>query len=187
MGLDAVAGRAALGRAAASARCARSRTHAARGQCQHRRGARGLLSDHQSDGQLSDRRAWQLSGLFKAGTGDWTFAPQATLPIFHGGQLRGQLSTSRTNREIAVAQYEKAIQTGFREVADALALTATLDRQRAAQQALVAATARAYDLSQQRYKAGRDSYLNVLDSQRSYYSAQQGSDCGRGWRSRTIA
>ena len=59
-------------------------------------------------------------------------------------------------------------------MADGLALTATLNRQRAAQEALVAATARAYDLSQQRYKAGRDSYLVVLDSQRSNYAAEQG-------------
>jgi len=73
-----------------------------------------------------------------------------------------------------VAQYEKAIQSGFREVADGLALTATLARQRAAQQALVEATQSAFDLSQRRYKSGRDSYLVVLDSQRSNYTAQQG-------------
>jgi outer membrane protein, multidrug efflux system len=116
----------------------------------------------------------QLSGLFKAGTGAWTFLPQATLPLFHAGQLRGNLAVAHADQQIAVAQYEKAIQSGFREVSDALALTATLNRQRAAQEALVAATARAYDLSQQRYKAGRDSFLVVLDSQRSNYSAQQG-------------
>jgi multidrug efflux system outer membrane protein len=115
-----------------------------------------------------------LSGLFKAGTGAWTFLPQATLPLFHAGQLRGNLAVAHADQQIAVAQYEKAIQSGFREVSDALALTATLNRQRAAQEALVAATARAYDLSQQRYKAGRDSFLVVLDSQRSNYSAQQG-------------
>jgi multidrug efflux system outer membrane protein len=81
---------------------------------------------------------------------------------------------AHVDQKIALAQYEKAIESGFREVADALALTATLNRQRAAQEALVAATSRAYDLSQQRYKAGRDSYLVVLDSQRSNYAAQQG-------------
>ena len=116
----------------------------------------------------------ELSDLFKAGTGAWSFAPQVTLPIFHGGALRGALEVANAEQKIAVAQYEKAIQSSFREVADALALTATLDRQRAAQEALVSATGRAYDLSQQRYKAGRDSYLTVLDSQRSNYSAQQG-------------
>jgi len=116
----------------------------------------------------------ELSGLFKSGTGSWTFLPQATLPLFHGGELVGNLSVARTNRDIALAQYEKAIQSGFREVADALALTLTLERQRQAQEALVAASKSSYDLSQQRYKTGTDSYLSVLDSQRSYYAAQQG-------------
>jgi multidrug efflux system outer membrane protein len=115
-----------------------------------------------------------LSGLFKSGTGSWSFAPQATLPLFHGGQLLGNLAVARTERDIALAQYEKAIQSGFREVADALALTPTLERERVAQQALVDASRRAYDLSQQRYKAGSDSYLAVLDAQRSFYGAQQG-------------
>jgi outer membrane protein, multidrug efflux system len=115
-----------------------------------------------------------LSGLFKSGTGTWNFAPEVTLPLFHGGQLIGNLAVARTERDIAVAQYEKAIQSGFREVADALALTPTLERERVAQEALVDASRRAYDLSQQRYKAGSDSYLAVLDAQRSFYGAQQG-------------
>jgi len=142
-----------------------------------------------------------LSGLFKSGTNNWSFTPQASLPIFEGGQLLANLSASHTDRSIAVAQYEKAIQTGFREVSDALALSGSLARQHEAQQALVAATQRAYDISQQRYKAGRDSFLNVLDSQRSYYSAQQGliavrlaeqnnrvslyTALGGGWRERS--
>jgi multidrug efflux system outer membrane protein len=116
----------------------------------------------------------ELSGLFKSGTGSWTFLPQATLPLFHGGALLGNLSVARSNRDIALAQYEKAIQSGFREVADALALTLTLERQRQAQETLVDASKQSYDLSQQRYKSGTDSYLSVLDSQRSYYAAQQG-------------
>ncbi len=142
-----------------------------------------------------------LSGLFKAGSTDWSFQPQAALPIFEGGQLLGNLAAAHATQSIALAQYEKAIQTGFREVADGLALSGALARQHEAQQALVAATARAYDLSQERYKAGRDSYLNVLDSQRSYYSAQQGliavrlaeqnnrvslyTALGGGWRERS--
>lgn len=142
-----------------------------------------------------------LSGLFKSGSQDWTFTPQATLPIFQGGQLLANLSASHTDRSIAVAQYEKAIQTGFREVSDALALSGSLSRQHEAQQALVSATERAYNISQDRYKAGRDSFLNVLDSQRSYYSAQQGliavrlaeqnnrvslyTALGGGWRERS--
>ncbi|HEY6451817.1 MAG TPA: efflux transporter outer membrane subunit [Steroidobacteraceae bacterium] len=116
----------------------------------------------------------QLSGLFKGGSGAWSFMPQVTLPIFHGGELRGNLAVAHADQQIALAQYEKAIESGFREVADALALTATLNRERTAQEALVGATNRAYDLSQQRYKAGRDSYLTVLDSQRSNYAAEQG-------------
>jgi outer membrane protein, multidrug efflux system len=115
-----------------------------------------------------------LSGLFKSGSGNWTIEPQGTLPIFHGGALIGNLSASHTQRSIAVAQYEKAVQSGFRDVSDALALTATLDRQLHAQQALVDATSQAYDLSQARYKTGSDSYLTLLDAQRAYYSAQQG-------------
>ena len=74
----------------------------------------------------------------------------------------------------AVAQYEKAIQTAFREVADALAQRGTLGDQMAAQQSLVDATAESYRLSDARYKSGIDSYLSVLDSQRSLYGAQQG-------------
>ena len=77
------------------------------------------------------------------------------------------------DRDIAVAQYEQAIQTAFREVADALAQRGTIDDQIAAQQSLTDATAESYRLSQARYEKGVDSYLNVLDSQRSLYSAQQ--------------
>jgi multidrug efflux system outer membrane protein len=116
----------------------------------------------------------QLSNLFKSGTGIWTFAPLMSLPIFHGGALMAGLNVAHTNEKIALAQYEKTIQSGFREVADALALTATLNRQRAAQETLVEATSQAYKLSQRRYKVGRDSYLGVLDSQRSDYAARQG-------------
>jgi multidrug efflux system outer membrane protein len=116
----------------------------------------------------------QLSHLFQSGTGTWTFTPAVSVPIFHGGEIVGGLQVAKANQQIAIAQYEKAIQVSFREVADALALTATLNRQRAAQEALVSATGRAYELSQQRYKAGRDSFLDVLVSQRSDYTAQQG-------------
>lgn len=116
----------------------------------------------------------QLSGLFKAGSSTWTVAPQATLPIFEGGRLRAALKSSHVDRDIAVAQYEKAIQSGFREVADALVLSNALSREQEAATALVDASKRAYELSQRRFQAGRDSYLNVLDSERSMYSAQQG-------------
>lgn len=116
----------------------------------------------------------ELSGLFKSATGTWSFIPQVTAPIFQGGRLLGNLGVARAERDIALAQYEGAIQAGFREVADALALTKTLARQRQAQQSLAAASSKAYKLSEERYRAGRDSYLSLLDSQRVDYSAQQG-------------
>ncbi len=116
----------------------------------------------------------ELSDLFKSGTGTWSFIPQITVPIFQGGRLLGNLSIANTDRDIALAQYERSIQAGFREVADALALTQTLAQQRQAQQSLAEAAAKTYELSQARYKSGRDSYLSLLDSQRSEYAAQQG-------------
>lgn len=123
-----------------------------------------------SVGSASD----QLSSLFGSGNKLWSFIPQINLPIFQGGRLRANLDVARADRDIALAQYEKSIQSGFREVADALALTATLARQLQAQQALVDAATRAEALSRARYEAGRDSYLVQLDAQRTLYAAQQG-------------
>ncbi len=116
----------------------------------------------------------ELSGLFTSGASVWTFSPRITLPIFNAGSLRAGLKVAEVDRDIAVARYEKAIQTAFREVADALAQRGTIDEQLAAQQSLTDATAESYRLSQARYEKGVDSYLNVLDSQRSLYGAQQG-------------
>ncbi len=114
-----------------------------------------------------------LSGLFKSGTGAWTFAPQVALPLFAGGRNVGGLAEANAQQRIAIAAYEKAVQAAFRDVADALALSTTLARERQADDALAQSTAVAFDLAQQRYKAGRDSYLNVLDAQRSDYAARQ--------------
>lgn len=116
----------------------------------------------------------ELSDLFKSGTGTWSFIPQITVPIFQGGRLRGNLGVATADRDIALAQYERAIQVGFREVADALALTSTLSQQRQAQQMLADAAAKTSQLSQARYQNGRDSYLTLLDSQRAEYAARQG-------------
>jgi multidrug efflux system outer membrane protein len=113
-----------------------------------------------------------LSGLFKSGTFVWSYAPQIVLPIFDA-RTWSALKVTKVDKEIAVAQYEKAIQGGFREVADALAQKGTLGDQLAAQQSLVAATAKTYRLSTLRYEKGIDIYLNVLDAQRNLYSAQQ--------------
>jgi outer membrane protein, multidrug efflux system len=115
----------------------------------------------------------QLSGLFKAGSRAWTFSPQISLPIFAGGANIANLQATKLARETAVAQYEKAIQTAFREVADALVARGTLDEQLAAQQALVTASAVAYRLADMRYRGGVDSYLTALVAQVSLYSAQQ--------------
>lgn len=114
-----------------------------------------------------------LGGLFNAGSGAWSFAPQITMPIFAGGSLMANLDLSHVRKRIEIANYEKAIQTGFREVADGLAGRATLDDQIQAQRLLVEANQRAYTLSDQRFREGIDNYLSVLDSQRSLYTAQQ--------------
>jgi len=114
-----------------------------------------------------------LSDLFKGGSGAWSFAPQISVPIFDAGRRRANLKVAEVERDTAVAQYDRAIQSAFREVADALAERSTLNERVAAQQALTEATAQSYRLSQARYQRGVDSYLTVLDSQRAYYSAQQ--------------
>ncbi|MCC4596669.1 AdeC/AdeK/OprM family multidrug efflux complex outer membrane factor [Xanthomonas campestris pv. phormiicola] len=114
-----------------------------------------------------------LSGLFKSGSGSWSFAPSISLPIFDGGRNRANLDVAKVQRDIDVANYEKAIQTAFREVSDALAERSTLGRQLQAQQALVDASADSYRLSQARFERGVDSYLGALDAQRTLYGAEQ--------------
>jgi len=115
----------------------------------------------------------ELSGLFKSGTFIWSYAPQVVLPIFDA-RTWSALKVTKVEKEIAVAQYEKSIQSAFREVADALARRGTLGDQMESQQSLVDATAKTYKLSTARYEKGIDIYLNVLDAQRNLYSAQQG-------------
>jgi len=115
----------------------------------------------------------QLSGLFTSGSGTWAFVPQIVVPIFDARSWAAY-DVSKVDREIAVAQYEKAIQAAFREVADALAQRGTLGDQLQAQQSLVEASTVGYRLSDARYTRGIDSYLRVLDAQRSLYGAQQG-------------
>jgi len=114
----------------------------------------------------------ELSGLFKSGSESWIFAPQITLPIFDA-RLWSAYDATKIEQEIALSQYEKSIQTAFREVADALAVRGTVDRQLAAQQSLIDATAETFRLATLRYEKGIDSYLGVLDAQRSLYAAQQ--------------
>src|SRR5690606_32929368 len=113
------------------------------------------------------------SGLFESGTRTWAFMPMISIPIFSAGRLSAEVDVSRVDLEIAVATYEKAIQTAFREVADVLAERATLNERLDAQHALLDATAESFRLSDARYKGGVDSYLGVLDAQRQLYAAQQ--------------
>ncbi len=113
-----------------------------------------------------------LGSLFDSGTRVWSFIPTLNLPIFNAGKLSASLSVAETTRDIQVATYEKTVQTAFREVADALAVRSTLNERLAAQQAEVDAYATSLRLSTERYRSGADSYLNVLDSQRSLYAAQ---------------
>ncbi len=115
----------------------------------------------------------ELSGLFDSGTRTWSFAPQLLAPIFAGGSLRANLKVSKVDREIAVSGYEKAIQSAFAEVSDALTLRTTLVAQREAEEALVRSLEEVRFLSDARYKAGIDGYLGVLVAERSLHVAQQ--------------
>jgi len=114
-----------------------------------------------------------LSGLFGSGSGTWSFTPRIAVPIFDA-RTWAAYRVSQAEREIVLTRYEKTIQTAFREVADALAVQGTVDAQVAAQQAVTDAVADTYRLSNERYVKGIDSYLGVLDAQRSLYAAQQG-------------
>ena len=114
----------------------------------------------------------ELSGLFQPGSRTWNFAPQIVMPIFDP-RAWSALRVTEVDKHAAIAQYEKAIQTAFREVADALAVRGTVDQQIAAQESLVHAAAETYRLSDARYSKGIDSYLPVLDAQQFLYAAQQ--------------
>ncbi len=114
----------------------------------------------------------KLTDLF---TGDsvWSFAPQITFPIFDGGVNAATLDAAKVSKSIQVAQYDKAIQTAFREVSDALVARSTFDEQIDAQEALLKAQQQRYDLADVRYRNGIDSYLTVLIAQQDLYTAQQ--------------
>jgi multidrug efflux system outer membrane protein len=121
-------------------------------------GSVGLASDDL--GGLFDNRAWQ-------------FAPRITLPIFDAGVNQANLDASQASRDIAVAQYERSIQTAFREVADALAGRATLGEQLRAQQAQAQAEETRFRLADLRFQNGASSYLDVLEAQRALFQVQQ--------------
>lgn len=115
-----------------------------------------------------------LSGLFKGGSGAWSFAPQINIPLFSGGRLSANLDYATLQKDVRVAQYDKAVQTAFREVADGLSARATFASQRQANQRLVATSGKYLELAQLRYDAGVESYLTVLDAQRSLLGAELG-------------
>lgn len=114
-----------------------------------------------------------LGSLFQGGQLAWGFTPQLIQPLFDNGRLESGLDLARARRSTAVAEYEKSIQTAFREVADGLAAQATLSRQIEAQQRAVSSAERRRELSSLRYRAGQDSRLELLDAQRQAYAAQQ--------------
>lgn len=115
----------------------------------------------------------ELGSLFGSGNSTWSFVPQIRLPIFDSGSGRAAVDVAQANRDIAVAQYEKAIQTAFRETSDALAERGQWQQRLTAQEAVVEANARTLELSDARFKNGADNYLTVLDAQRNLYAAQQ--------------
>ncbi len=114
-----------------------------------------------------------LSGLFAGGSFTYTGAPSVSLPLFDGGRLRGNVQVAEAQQQAAVSTYERTVQTAFREVADALAQRGTIDEQVSAQTARVNAASVALRISDARYRAGVESFLNTLDSQRTAYAAQQ--------------
>jgi multidrug efflux system outer membrane protein len=116
----------------------------------------------------------QLSGLFAAGSAAWSFAPQITLPLFDAGANRASLDVARTQARIDVAQYEKAIQTAFREVADALVANSSYAQEIDTETTAIETQRRRLFLATLRYRQGEDSYLNVLSAQQDLYGAQQG-------------
>lgn len=115
----------------------------------------------------------ELSGLFKGGSGYWSFQPSINVPIFTAGRLKANLDYAALSRDAQVAQYERSIQSAFREVSDGLAARATYEDQVRAQRAMVEASQDYLRLAERRYRAGVDSYLVLLDAQRQLFSAQQ--------------
>jgi multidrug efflux system outer membrane protein len=114
-----------------------------------------------------------LDSLFDSGNGAWSFAPRISLPIFAGGANVAGLDSAKAGRDIAVANYEKTVQTAFREVSDGLAVQSTIAERVGSQERLVAAANDTVRLSQARYGAGIDSSLSVLDAQRTLYTSQK--------------
>jgi len=114
-----------------------------------------------------------LSGLFDSGSGAWSFGPSLSLPIFDFGRRSANLDLAKVRKNLAIVAYEKAIQTAFSEVADALIARATLDEQISAQEDFLKAEQERFKLTELRYKNGISSSVDLTDSQRDLFSAQQ--------------
>ena len=119
------------------------------------------------------RSSGELSGLFRNGSWGFTLAPSLLLPIFDAGRNQANLESAQAARAIALAQYEKSVQTAFRDVSDALAGRSTLQDQLQAQRLQAEAEAARLQLADLRYSNGVSSYLDLLDAQRSLFAAQQ--------------
>ena len=114
-----------------------------------------------------------LSSLFDSGSFSWSAGGDVTAPIFDAGGRRAGVAVSEAQRDAALAGYEGAIQTAFREVADALAVQGTIAERTRAAAANTAAAADTATLTDARYKGGVDSFLASLDAQRSLYAARR--------------
>lgn len=115
----------------------------------------------------------RLSDLFTGPAGTWSFSPQITVPIFEAGSTRAKVNVAKVTKKIEIANYEKTIQTAFREVADALAIRAILDDKVKAQEILLQAQQKRFDLTTARYNQGVDNFVDVLLAQQDLYAAQQ--------------
>lgn len=115
----------------------------------------------------------ELDELFSGDSFTWSFSPRIDIPIFQGGRLRANLDAAEVSKSIEIANYERAIQAAFREVADALAARKAIEERVQAQAAQVAANERRYELAERRYRAGVDRYVTLLTAQRDLYASQQ--------------
>jgi multidrug efflux system outer membrane protein len=135
--------------------------------------ARAALFPRISLTALAGFASTALHSLFNDNAFSWSASPSASYAIFQAGAGRAGVDAAHAEDEAALATYEKAIQTAFRETSDALARRGTILDQEKANRAMVAAAEDDYQLSNERYRGGVDPFLQVLDAQRSLYAAQQ--------------
>jgi multidrug efflux system outer membrane protein len=122
---------------------------------------------------LAGQASPALGALFNGGNRTWQFGGNLAQTLFAGGANVAGLAEAKGQRNLAVANYQKAVQTAFREVADALARRGTIKDQMAAQEGLLSAATDSYNLEVARYREGVEPYLNTLDAQRTLYTARR--------------